>query len=63
LIKTNLNSEEQWSVNMGSFDQNSVGASVLELPDGRILVLGTIELETQNKIGLMKVNSQGEFLN
>jgi hypothetical protein len=63
LIKTNLNSEAQWSVNMGSFDQNSVGASVSELPDGRILVLGTIDLETQTKIGLMKVNSQGEFLN
>lgn len=63
LIKTNLNSKAQWSVNMGSFDQNSVGASVSELPDGRILILGTIDLETQTKIGLMKVNSRGEFLN
>lgn len=63
LIKTNLNSEALWSVNMGSFDKSSEGASVAELPDGRIMILGTIELETQDKIGLMKVNSQGEFLN
>jgi hypothetical protein len=48
---------------MGSFDKSSEGASVAELPDGRIMILGTIELETQDKIGLMKVNSQGEFLN
>ncbi|HEY9049066.1 MAG TPA: hypothetical protein VIN08_24365 [Ohtaekwangia sp.] len=62
LIKTNLDSEEVWSVNMGSFDKTSKGACAVELPDGRILVLGTIELETQDKVGLMKVNAQGEFL-
>ncbi|WP_333820870.1 hypothetical protein [Ohtaekwangia sp.] len=61
LIKTNLNSEAQWSVDMGSFDKLSKGSSIAELPDGRILILGTIELETQDKVGLMKVNANGEF--
>lgn len=62
LTQVDLSSAPRWSVNFGAFDKNSRGAAVAELPDGRILVLGTIELETQRKIALFKLNAQGELL-
>jgi hypothetical protein len=61
LIKVNQACSVQWSASFGSISNQSAGAAVAELPDGRVLVLGTIELETQKKIALMKVNSQGKF--
>jgi len=61
LVKLNQSCQYQWSVNFGSVSNQSDGAAVAELEDGRILVLGTIELETQKKIALIKVNSQGKF--
>lgn len=63
LIKTNLDNDVTMTANFGSFNTENTGAQVAELPDGRILVLGTIELETQKKIALIKVNQNGEFLN
>ncbi|MBT1712062.1 hypothetical protein KK062_27725 [Fulvivirgaceae bacterium PWU5] len=62
LTQVDLSSAPRWSANFGAFDKNSRGAAVAELPDGRILVLGTIELETQRKIALFKLNAQGELL-
>jgi hypothetical protein len=62
LIQVDQSSVPRWSVTFGAFDKNSRGAAVAELPDGRILVLGTIELETQRKIALFKLNAQGELL-
>lgn len=49
-----------WSVPFGSefFDSS---AKVLELPDGKILVLGTVTLGNQEKMVLIKVNSEGQF--
>jgi len=63
LVKTDLAVREIWSANFGTFNKENTGAQVTELPDGRILVLGTVELETQKKIALIKVNQNGEFLN
>jgi hypothetical protein len=53
----------RWSINLGSASNESTGSSVVELPDGHVLVLGTIGLETQRKMALIKVNPNGEFLN
>lgn len=63
LMKVNLESEEVWSANFGAFDRDSGGAGLHELPDGRIVMFGTIELETQKKMALIKVNPNGELLN
>jgi hypothetical protein len=61
LVKVTQACVLQWAVNFGSASNQSNGAAVVELSDGRILVLGTIELETQKKIALIKVNGQGKF--
>jgi hypothetical protein len=63
LIRTDLDNIAEWSVSFGSSSKTSTAAAVAELSDGRILVLGTIELETQKKMALIKVNPKGEFLN
>jgi hypothetical protein len=63
LSKLNLSNQAVWSINVGSFNKNNQGAKVIELPSGRILLLGTIELETQRKISLIKLNRNGELLN
>lgn len=52
-----------WAIHLGSTLGNNEAKRVVELADGRILILATIELATQKKIALMKVNSNGEFLN
>lgn len=62
LVQVDMASTPRWTVTFGAFDKNSRGAAVAELPDGRILLLGTIELETQRKIALFKLNAQGELL-
>lgn len=63
LIKTDLSNTAKWSASFGSSSKANKAASVAELSDGRILVLGTIELETQRKMALIKVNPEGAFLN
>ncbi|HEY3404801.1 MAG TPA: hypothetical protein VGK59_15535 [Ohtaekwangia sp.] len=63
LTRLTSSSREEWSTNFGSFGRFNSGAKVAELPDGRIFVLGTIALETQKKVALIKVNRNGEFLN
>jgi len=64
LIKLNLDSEVSWSTSFGSTNKDgNSGAQVAELADGTILLFGTIELETQKKMTLMRLNSNGEFLN
>lgn len=52
-----------WSMPFGSpgKDGNS-GARVEELADGTILLFCTIELETQKKMALLRLNSRGQLL-
>lgn len=52
-----------WAIQLGSTLGHNEGKRVAELLDGRILILATVELATQKKIALLKVNSNGEFLN
>lgn len=60
LLKRDLRGNAIWSSTFGAeyFDQAS---KVIELPDGKILVLGTVTLGNQQKMVLIKVNSQGQF--
>jgi len=61
LSKVNQSGDEVWSTTFGS-SRNDTAAAVAELPDGKILILCTIQLDIQTKIALMKVNSKGQFL-
>jgi hypothetical protein len=62
LTKIDLSGNEIWSVSYGSEEDDDNGAAVLELPNGRILVLGSVRLiNNQYKIVLMKLNSLGQL--
>lgn len=63
LINVDLDNNVRWSLPLGSASHQSTAASVAELPNGRIVVLGTIGLETQRKMALIKVDGNGDFLN
>jgi hypothetical protein len=62
LSKIDQSGGEVWSVNFGS-ENNDRAAAVAELPDGRIIVLCTIETIVQTKMALLKLNSKGQLLN
>lgn len=51
-----------WSKTFGGLDNDSA-SKIEELSDGSILIIGTIELESQTKIALIKINQEGEFDN
>lgn len=63
LSKVTEDGQALWSVHLGTTLRRNEGKRIAEFADGRILVLATIELATQKKIALMKVNQRGEFLN
>jgi hypothetical protein len=54
-----------WSSLFGAADRNDDRAgTVAELPDGRILVVGTVNVGVSNlKMGLFKINADGKFSN
>ncbi|HTH55082.1 MAG TPA: hypothetical protein VL728_03505 [Cyclobacteriaceae bacterium] len=65
LLKLDVNLQEMWSdpVTLGG-DGDDTAAAVAELPDGHIMVLGTMNLGNppeQFKIALMKLNSAGKL--
>ena len=63
LTKLRLNGQVAWSTRYGSEQGSDTAGTVAELPDGKILILGTVELgDNQKKVTLMKVNSSGQFL-
>lgn len=45
----------------GSLNNDDTASAVAELPNGDIVILGTMNLENQNKIALIKLKSNGEF--
>jgi hypothetical protein len=52
-----------WSSHFGTDEEVDSGAAVYQLPDGKILLLGTIGLvNNQSKMVLMKVNSTGRLM-
>lgn len=52
-----------WSSTFGSENENDTAAAVAELPDGKILILGTMGLaDNQYKMALIKVNPNGQLL-
>lgn len=52
-----------WSATFGTEEENDSGEAVFQLPDGKILLLGTIGLiNNQSKMVLMKLNSTGQLM-
>jgi hypothetical protein len=52
-----------WSTTLGSEDEDDTAAAVAELPDGKIVILGTMGLtDNQFKMAFIKVNRTGQFL-
>ena len=63
LSKIDYSGQIAWSARFGSEQGSDTAAAIAELPDGKILILGTVELgDNQRKLTLMKLNSKGQFL-
>lgn len=60
LIKLDIRGVPQWTSSFGAdyFDES---AKVIELSNGKIMILGTVTLGNQEKMVLIKVNDRGQF--
>jgi len=61
LRKLNVLFESEFEVKFGSTNNNDTGSAVAELPNGDILILGTMQITNQRKIALIKLRSNGQF--
>lgn len=61
LRKMNITFNKEFEVRFGSPNNDDTASAVTELPNGDILVLGTMHLTNQKKIALIKLNSAGKF--
>jgi hypothetical protein len=62
LTKIDQSGRQEWSVTLGSEDENDRAAAVKELGNGKILVLGTVGIgDNQSKMALFKLNSAGRL--
>jgi hypothetical protein len=62
LTKIDQSGRVLWSASLGSERENDTAAAVKELPDGKILVLGTVGIaDNQTKMALFKLNSSGRL--
>lgn len=63
LTKIDLNGNLLWSRAFGSHEEDDFAASIMEIEDGRIFVLGTVNLiNGQSKLTLFKLNEQGQLM-
>lgn len=63
LVKISTDGQVLWQRGFGALGTRDVAGAVRELPDGRIVIVGTMNLDTENKIALIKINKSGDFLN
>jgi len=61
LRKTNVQLDKDFEVKFGAPNNDDTGNAVAELPNGDILILGTMSLTNQRKIALIKLRSNGQF--
>lgn len=63
LTKMDQSQKILWSTTIGTEAEEDTGAAVAELPDGKIVILGTMEMaDNQSKMVFIKMNRQGKFL-
>ncbi len=61
LAKVGTTLSVQFSATFGGSNNDDTASAVAELPNGDIVILGTMELVNQNKIALIKLRSNGQF--
>jgi hypothetical protein len=61
LMKVMNDGAVEWSRSFGTREGDDVAAAVTTLPDGRIAVAATMELQTKRKLALIVLNSDGNF--
>jgi hypothetical protein len=63
LTKIDQSQQILWSTTIGSEAANDTGAAVAELPDGKIVILGTMGMaDNQSKMAFIKMNRQGKLV-
>lgn len=61
LVKVNRRGDYEWSKSFGSRDGDDTATSVASLADGRIAVVGTMQLQTKRKVALIVLKNNGSF--
>jgi hypothetical protein len=62
-LKIDLSGQVVWTARFGSDQGDDTAARIVELPNGKVMILGTTELgDNQRKLSLIKVNSSGQLL-
>jgi len=61
LVRISSDGSTEWVRNFGTSEGDDTAAAVATLPDGRIVVVGTMELKTRKKLALIVVNQNGNF--
>ncbi len=61
LLRVERDGAVSWTASFGSLDGEDTAGGIEVLSDGRIAVVGTIQLETQKKIALIITNPNGGF--
>jgi hypothetical protein len=59
--KVDFNIGEIMTLQFGSTNNDDTGSAIAELPNGDILILGTMELVNQKKMALIRVKPNGTF--
>lgn len=63
LVRIRLDNSVLGWRSFGSSSGDDFGGMITSLPDGRLAIVGTITLETQQKMALIVVNASGDFSN
>lgn len=61
LVKLEVDGTQQWLRTFGTRDADDTGGAVTSLPDGRIAIIGTMQLQTRKKVALILTNSNGDL--
>lgn len=59
--KVDFSINQTMTMQFGSINNDDTGSAIAELPNGDILILGTMELVNQRKMALIKVRPNGKF--
>lgn len=63
VLKIDLLGQLVWSSRFGSDQGDDAAGKIVELPDGKVVFVGTTELgDNQTKLSLIKMNSSGQLL-
>jgi hypothetical protein len=61
LLRLSGNGDVRGSVSFGALEGDDTAGAVRVMPDGRVAVFGTMELETQRKMVLIMLNQNGQL--